>query len=73
MRTPRYFGLFVIHKRETQTRRGDSHAHPEKTEAACDTIFVRAPVSNFSWAREGFTLAFEFDVSNFGAGVGLLS
>ena len=48
MRTPRYFGLFVIHKRETQTRRGDSHAQPEKTAAACDTIFVRAPISNLS-------------------------
>src|SRR5467141_1633237 len=56
----------------TRTRRADSHAHTEKTEAACDTIFVRAPISNFSCARDGFTLAFEFDVSNFGAECGRL-
>src|SRR5882762_6069855 len=56
----------------TRTRHADSHAHREKTEAACDTIFVRAPASNFSWARDGFTSAFELDVLNFGAGVGRL-
>jgi len=40
--------------------------------AACDTILGRAPVSNFSRARDGSALAFELAVLNIGAEFGRL-
>ena len=52
---------------------GQAYAHIGRIQwAACDTILGRALVLNFSRARDGFTLAFELDVSNFGAEFGRL-